>query len=649
MKSKEEALQLVTFPEIANKCPIFGINCQIPIQLCIEDQSRVDPFVRSVTAAPQATCVLATNEQLNDLIRFCTNPDNFSILGIDPTFNLGEFAVTVTTFRHLMLENRETKEHPVMIGPMFAHQRKDSNTYYTFASALLGLKSELKNLQCIGTDGETAIASGFQLTFPSCKHILCFLHQRRNINFKLSELGITRPWANLYIKDIFGYQEGTHYISGLVDSSSENEFDKNLSSLKEVWNNRENEARDTLNSQFYKWFLRYHADNMKSKMIAPVRSSLGLGSGEFTTNANESANARIKTKVNYKANELNMFCLKMRELIDEQQKDIEKAFAMDCGPYQVTENYKHFMKQPSEWVKMGRIAREKHLHKISRVTSDDLVMSNSQPVAEISFSSDMDIENLKPISISLEQSGLSHQMFSSIWKKASQLISQKDMIVDAPGCDNVKVVASYSSSQPHFVRIFQTGKITCDCQNNSSLALCSHAVAVADSQNCLRDWYNKTKQSANLWTLSKSSKIPKKPGAKPHQKSSRRNKIKLPVQSRENFCPNQATGTIVSNESNESMANYCPPYLPSYQEYSFNPYVFPYYSYQPCTPMLGQSMSYYQYADPSQRSSSIEIQHNSHPFILLIRHGNISKCASCGESFTRDQQVLVVKHIEKSL
>ena len=84
-----------------------------------------------------------------------------------------------------MLEHRETKEHPVMIGPMFAHQRKDSNTYYTFASALLGLKSELKNLQCIGTDGETAIAS-----IPSCKHILCFLHQRRNINFKLSELGI---------------------------------------------------------------------------------------------------------------------------------------------------------------------------------------------------------------------------------------------------------------------------------------------------------------------------------------------------------------------------------------------------------------------------------------------------------------------------
>jgi hypothetical protein len=29
----------------------------------------------------------------------------------------------------------------------------------------------------------------------------------------------------------------------------------------------------------------------------------------------------------------------MRELIDDQQKDVEKAFAVDSGHYQVTNNY----------------------------------------------------------------------------------------------------------------------------------------------------------------------------------------------------------------------------------------------------------------------------------------------------------------------
>ena len=130
------------------------------MKMCIDGQSRADPFVRCVQAAPEATCVLATNGQLHDMERFCTNPEKFSILGIDPTF-LGEFALTVTTYRHLMLEHRRTGNPPVMIGPLFAHQKKETETYYTFASSLLKLKPCLMNLQCIGTDGEKAITKGF--------------------------------------------------------------------------------------------------------------------------------------------------------------------------------------------------------------------------------------------------------------------------------------------------------------------------------------------------------------------------------------------------------------------------------------------------------------------------------------------------------
>ena len=67
-----------------------------------------------------------------------------------------------------------------------------------------------------------------------------------------------------------------------------------------------------------------------------------------------------------------------------------------------------------------------------------------------------DHEKIRPLSISLEESGLPSQVFCPVWMKASKLISQKSMIVDAPGCDIVKVVASYTSPQPHFVRLFQS-------------------------------------------------------------------------------------------------------------------------------------------------------------------------------------------------
>ena len=69
-------------------------------------------FVRSVEAAPEPMCVLATNQQLSDLQRFCTESPS-SVLSIDPTFNLGPFYVTPTTHQNLLVE--QTRE----ITPLF--------------------------------------------------------------------------------------------------------------------------------------------------------------------------------------------------------------------------------------------------------------------------------------------------------------------------------------------------------------------------------------------------------------------------------------------------------------------------------------------------------------------------------------------------
>lgn len=48
-------------------------------------------FVRAVQAAPQPICVLATNLELKQVQLCCTDPENFSVLSVDPTFNLGAF------------------------------------------------------------------------------------------------------------------------------------------------------------------------------------------------------------------------------------------------------------------------------------------------------------------------------------------------------------------------------------------------------------------------------------------------------------------------------------------------------------------------------------------------------------------------------
>ena len=42
--------------------------------------------------------IVACDRQVNDMVKFCTNKSQFGIVTIDPTFCLGDFEVTITTY-----------------------------------------------------------------------------------------------------------------------------------------------------------------------------------------------------------------------------------------------------------------------------------------------------------------------------------------------------------------------------------------------------------------------------------------------------------------------------------------------------------------------------------------------------------------------
>jgi len=94
----------------------------------VMEQSKLqdggNSFVCTVTTCPEPMCLLATNQQLDDLVRFCTNPDQFCVLSIDPTFSLGDFSVTCITCRNLLVTDKRTGQSPNMLGPLFVHQSK---------------------------------------------------------------------------------------------------------------------------------------------------------------------------------------------------------------------------------------------------------------------------------------------------------------------------------------------------------------------------------------------------------------------------------------------------------------------------------------------------------------------------------------------
>ena len=99
------------------------------MQKCKDTYSSTDAFIRSVEAAPEPMCVLSTDQQVRDIERFCTQTPS-SVLSVDPTFNLGSFYVTPSTFHNLLVKNKQGKHPPVLI-----HQTtKKFEPFYYFAS-----------------------------------------------------------------------------------------------------------------------------------------------------------------------------------------------------------------------------------------------------------------------------------------------------------------------------------------------------------------------------------------------------------------------------------------------------------------------------------------------------------------------------------
>ena len=283
-------------------------------------------------------------------------------------------------------------------------------------------------------------------------------------------------------------------------------------------------------------------------------------------NANESANARIKAKVDYQKSELNIFCKQMKELVDNQMQDIEKAFTMDTGPFAVAAGYHQYRENPRKWVKESKLYRQKAINRIHKIkllpripselnsssdsgmcSSDSSLFSLSSGNGDISAdvsteqsenatsTSTMDTnekENVIPLSVSWEDVGLSKEVFSSMWDKAASLVANEKSITDAPGLSNSKMVASSSNPRkPHLVSLLDKGKITCDCINYTNKSLCSHTLAVAEKSGLLMEllqWYARTNKTANLWLLARSSDVPKHPGAKPNGNKRKRSRVTNP-------------------------------------------------------------------------------------------------------------------------
>ena len=133
------------------------------LEVLLTMKTDKESFVRKLTIEKENTAiVIASEEQLNNLLMFSTSEIDFCTVQIDPTFNLGPYECTPISYRNLMMKRKRTGKSPLGLAPVLIHYRKDQNTYSSFLQSLIDLKPALQGMLSTGTDGEQALVNAIE-------------------------------------------------------------------------------------------------------------------------------------------------------------------------------------------------------------------------------------------------------------------------------------------------------------------------------------------------------------------------------------------------------------------------------------------------------------------------------------------------------
>lgn len=349
------------------------------------EASELKPFIRRVQVTPEPSCIVASDRQLNDLVRFCTTQFlPASVLCIDTTFNIGNFFVTPTTYKHKILVDRQYGKEPTLLGPTMIHMQTKAESYKFFGSSLVSLDDELSNILAIGSDRDAALRKGFSSFFPIATQLCCKGHLEQDIRRKMRDLGIGLVYEKLFLEDIFGSEAKREL--GLVDAASRDEFDAMLQSLYPVWTRREMEAKQLTSEDstlFYSYFLHHVAEDMKSTMIASVRQKTGYEDSFFFNNDPESMNNRIKTRMEKKKLSWPECVQQLKEMAEEQERNVNRAL-IDEGPYRIRPECRRLIIPVEKWLAMSKDQKEKKLKEFQKIPlSKAFAVSASATVSSI--------------------------------------------------------------------------------------------------------------------------------------------------------------------------------------------------------------------------------------------------------------------------
>ena len=298
--------------------------------MCNIQYGLPNAFWREVRTAPELSTFLANDRQLQNIEKFCQN----NSLGIDPTYNIFNYYVTICTYKNPLLEVTRADRTPVMIGPAIAHAQKTVESYFTLPHNMLRHNWNIAQLKRCRTDAGVNVFQAFKACFPNADHLLCWINSKDNVKSKLADLKLR--FSRSYINEILGEKSGNMKVKGLLDSKSQEEYESEWKHLEKIWLNREKGS-----DKFVSYLRKHKKQKRLESMVHFVRKANRLRETavEYNHKANKCINSVLKrSKSKYKISLKEAIHLFHNEV--KLQKENLKLAIVAKGPWRIRTAYK---------------------------------------------------------------------------------------------------------------------------------------------------------------------------------------------------------------------------------------------------------------------------------------------------------------------
>jgi hypothetical protein len=140
------------------------------------------PFIQKVEQSKNnvPSIILYSYEQMTDFQKSIGTSKKKRV-GIDGTFNLGNFYVTSFVYKNERVIRKDSSDHPAFLGPVFLYKEATFHNYHYFLSHISAkLASSISDIDVIlptqieaGSDDKKALTKAIDVVFPNSKLSVC--------------------------------------------------------------------------------------------------------------------------------------------------------------------------------------------------------------------------------------------------------------------------------------------------------------------------------------------------------------------------------------------------------------------------------------------------------------------------------------------